>query len=242
MQVKDRLALVTGGSRGIGAAISLLLAEQGWEVLVNYRSDVAAARAVVSSIEQRGGQARAIQADVGAETEILRMFEQIPRLHGLVNNAGITGGFSPVQDLSAEVARRVLEVNVLGTMLCCREALRRMTAGAAIVNVSSIAARTGSPREYCHYAASKGAVESFTVGLAREVADRGIRVNCVAPGLVDTEIHAAGGRPGRVAEIGPRLPLGRAARAEEIARGVAWLLSPEASYATGTLLALNGGA
>lgn len=218
------------------------LAEHGWDVLVNYQRDAEAAGRVVEAVRALGRQARAVQADVGVEGDILRMFADIPHLEALVNNAGITGGFSLVQDLETEVARRVLDVNVLGTMLCCREALRRMGPGGAIVNLSSIAARTGSPREYCHYAATKGAVETFTVGLAREVAERGIRVNCVAPGLVDTEIHAAGGRPHRVAEIGPRLPLGRAARAEEIARGVAWLLSPEASYATGTILSLTGGA
>lgn len=233
-----KTVLITGGSRGIGAATARLLCARGWDVVINYLQDEQSAQRLVREL---GGKARAVQGDVGCEQDILRMFSGLEGLAGLVNNAGITGGFNRVEDLDAAIARRVLDVNLLGTMLCCREAVRRMGEGASIVNVSSIAARTGSPDEYAHYAATKAAVETFTVGLAREVAARGIRVNCVSPGLVDTEIHAAGGAPDRVARLAPSLPLGRAARPEEIAHGIAWLMSDEASYATGTILTLSGG-
>ncbi len=233
-----KTVLITGGSRGIGAATARLLCARGWDVVINYYQDEQSAQRLVREL---GGKARAVQGDVGCEQDILRMFSGLEGLAGLVNNAGITGGFNRVEDLDAAIARRVLDVNLLGTMLCCREAVRRMGEGASIVNVSSIAARTGSPDEYAHYAATKAAVETFTVGLAREVAARGIRANCVSPGLVDTEIHAAGGAPDRVARLAPSLPLGRAARPEEIAHGIAWLMSEEASYATGTILTLSGG-
>lgn len=236
-----RTVLVTGASRGIGAAVARRLGASGWNVVVNYLGDREAALKVVGAIHEAGGSARAVQGDVGQESGVLSLFEGLESLEGLVNNAGITGGFTRVEELTEEVARRVLEVNLLGTMLCCREAVRRMKAGSSIVNISSVAARTGSPFEYAHYAATKAAVEAFTLGLAREVAERGIRVNCVAPGLVDTEIHARAGAPDRVERLASSIPLGRAARPEEIAEGVAWLMSEQASYATGTVLGLTGG-
>jgi NAD(P)-dependent dehydrogenase (short-subunit alcohol dehydrogenase family) len=236
-----KTVIVTGASRGIGAAVARRLGSEGWHVVVNYLVDRESALEVVGSIEAAGGSARAVPGDVGQESGVLALFKGLDSLDGLVNNAGITGGFTRVEDLTEEVARRVMEVNLLGTMLCCREAVRRMPAGGSIVNLSSVAARTGSPFEYAHYAATKAAVEAFTLGLAREVGQRGIRVNCVAPGLVDTEIHARGGASDRVERLAGSIPLGRAARPEEIAEGVAWLMSEQASYATGTVLGLTGG-
>jgi NAD(P)-dependent dehydrogenase (short-subunit alcohol dehydrogenase family) len=204
----------------------------------------------VSEIVSASGHAVAIHADVSREEDIVRMFETAVRelgpIKGLVNNAAITGGFARVEGVTREAIEKTFAVNVAGAMLCAREAVRRMSTrrggtGGAIVNVSSIAARTGAPGEWVHYAASKGAIDSFTMGLAREVATEGIRVNAVAPGLVDTELHAANGEPGRLQRLMPTIPMGRPGTAQEVAEAVVWLLSPAASYATGSILEVGGG-
>jgi NAD(P)-dependent dehydrogenase (short-subunit alcohol dehydrogenase family) len=242
--------IVTGASRGIGAAIARLAGTYGYGVVVNFASDEAAADRVVRSIVQAGGRAIAVQADISKEAEILQLFQKAERELGtiaaLVNNAAITGGFSRVESLSAEALARVLAVNVAGAMLCAREAVRRMStrhggAGGSIVNISSRAARSGSAGEWVHYAASKGAIDSFTIGLAREVATEGIRVNAVAPGLIETELHAANGAPDRLERLAPSIPMQRAGTADEVAEGVLWLLSPKASYTTGAILEVGGG-
>jgi NAD(P)-dependent dehydrogenase (short-subunit alcohol dehydrogenase family) len=242
--------IVTGASRGIGAAIAALAAERGWAVAVNFSSGEAEARAVVESITAKGGRARAIQADVSREADVVRMFATAERelgpIKGVVNNAAVTGGFARVEEVSAEAIQKVLAVNVAGAMLCAREAVRRMSTlrggtGGVIVNISSRAAETGSPGEWVHYAASKGAIDSFTVGLAREVATEGIRVNAVAPGLVETGLHAANGEPGRLQRLMPSIPMQRAGQPNEVAEGVLWLLSPAASYTTGAILPIGGG-
>lgn len=245
----DGVLLVTGGGRGIGRAVALLAARQGYDVALSFREEEASARAVAGEIRAAGRQALAVRADVAREPDILRLFEEVDRfgpLRGLVNNAGITGGFSRVVDLAAATLERTLAVNVFGTLICAREAVRRLStarggAGGAIVNLSSIAARLGSPNEYVHYAASKGAVDSLTIGLAREVAAEGVRVNAVSGGIIETEIHARAGDPGRTARLGPGIPIGRAGTADEIAEAVLWLLSPAASYVTGTILEVGGG-
>jgi NAD(P)-dependent dehydrogenase (short-subunit alcohol dehydrogenase family) len=243
-------AIVTGGSRGIGAAIAKLLGANGYGVAFNYASDEAAARSVLDHLTRAGSRAVAIQADVSREADILRLFEiagrELGPLRALVNNAAITGGLARVEQTDAAKLAHMFSVNVAGTILCSREAVRRMStkrggAGGAIVNISSLAARTGSAGEWVPYAASKGAVNSFTVGLAREVAAEGIRVNAVAPGLVDTSLHAANGEPGRLARLSPSIPMQRAGTPDEIARGVLWLLSDAASYVTGTILEIGGG-
>jgi len=243
-------AIVTGASRGIGAAVARLLASRGHAVLVNYANDADAAGKVVAGIRESGGAALAFRADVSKEAEVAAMFDAAARELGyvaaLVNNAAITGGFSRLEDVGAADVDRVLAVNVLGTLLCSQQAIRRMSArrggrGGAIVNVGSIAARIGSAGEWIHYAASKGAVHTMTVGLAREVAADGIRVNCLAPGLVETELHAASGQPDRLERLRPGIPLQRPATAEEVAAGIAWLLSDEASYVTGAILEMGGG-
>ena len=243
-------AIVTGGSRGIGAAIAKLLGANGYSVAVNYARDQAAAQRVVDDLLGAGSRAIAIQGDVSCEADVSRVFEttesQLGPVRALVNNAAITGGFARVDQIDGARLAEMLAVNVAGTILCAREAVRRMStrhggAGGAIVNISSIAARTGSADEWVHYAASKGAVNSFTIGLAREVATEGIRVNAVAPGLVDTGLHAANGEPGRLARLSPTIPMMRAGTAEEIAQGVLWLLSDAASYVTGTILEIGGG-
>lgn len=242
--------IVTGGSRGIGAAISRLAAAQGYSVVVNFSENDKAAAALINEIKRSGGRCTAIRADVASETEVRYLFAEAERqlgpLTALVNNAGITGGFARVDSIKTEMLQRLLAVNVAGTILCAREAVRRLSTkhggrGGGIVNISSRAAELGSPGEWVHYAASKGAVNTFTVGLAREVASEGIRVNAVAPGLVETEIHAAAGDPGRPAKMANTIPLGRAARPQEIAEAVIWVLSPAASYVTGTILAVSGG-
>ncbi|TCP57220.1 NAD(P)-dependent dehydrogenase (short-subunit alcohol dehydrogenase family) [Tamaricihabitans halophyticus] len=241
--------IVTGGSRGIGAAIARAAAGE-FAVLVNYSGSADRAQDVVAEIEAAGGRAAPFRADVSNEDEVLAMFaaaEELGPLAGLVNNAGITGGMiGKVVEWSAADVRRTLEVNVLGTFMCAKEAVRRMStsnggSGGVIVNISSTAAQRGSAGEWVHYAGSKAAVEAMTVGLAQETGPEGIRVNCVAPGAVATELHAASGEPGRVDRLAPLIPLGRAGLPEEIAAGVSWLLSPAASYVTGAVLTIGGG-
>ena len=242
--------IVTGGSRGIGAAVARLAAARGYTVAVNYSSGEAEAKQVTDEIIGLGGSALAIRADVSKEDEIVRMFEtaetQLGPIKALVNNAAVTGGFARVEEVSAGALQSVFAVNVIGAMLCAREAVRRMSTrrggtGGTIVNISSRAAHTGSPGEWVHYAASKGAIDSFTIGLAREVATEGIRVNAVAPGLVDTGLHAANGDPGRLQRLMGTIPMGRAGTPDEVAQAVLWLLSAKASYATGAILEIGGG-
>jgi NAD(P)-dependent dehydrogenase (short-subunit alcohol dehydrogenase family) len=242
--------IVTGASRGIGAAVARLAGERGWAVAVNYATGEVEAKQVVAAIVVSGGRALAIRADIAEEDQIVRMFETAERelgpIKGLVNNAAITGGFARVESVTAEALEKVFAVNVAGTILCAREAVRRMSTrhggtGGAIVNISSRAAHTGSAGEWVHYAASKGAVDSFTIGLAREVATEGIRVNAVAPGLVETGLHAASGEPGRIRRLMGTIPMGRAGLPQEVAESVLWLLSPAASYTTGAILEVGGG-
>lgn len=242
--------IVTGASRGIGAAVAALAGERGYAVAVNFATGEAEAKRVVNAIVAAGGRAIAIQADVSQESQIVRMFETAERelgpIKALVNNAGVTGGFARVEEVTSAAIANVFAVNVSGTMLCSREAVRRMSTrrggtGGAIVNISSRAAHTGAPGEWVHYAASKGAIDSFTIGLAREVATDGIRVNAVAPGLVETDLHAANGEPGRLQRLMPTIPMQRAGLPSEVAEGVLWLLSPAASYSTGSILQIGGG-
>jgi NAD(P)-dependent dehydrogenase (short-subunit alcohol dehydrogenase family) len=242
--------IVTGGGRGIGAAISRMAGARGYAVAVNYLANQTAANAVVEEIRRNHGRAAAIQGDVGTEADVLRLFETaektLGRLSALVNNAGITGGFARIESVHASALERLMAVNVTGAILCAREAVKRLSTkhggrGGAIVNVSSRAAQLGSPGEWVHYAASKAAIDALTIGLGREVATEGIRVNAVAPGLVETDIHAANGDPGRLARLTPTIPMGRAGTAKEIAEGVLWLLSPAASFVTATILNIGGG-
>ncbi|AFZ66443.1 SDR family oxidoreductase [Deinococcus peraridilitoris] len=246
----NRVLIVTGASRGIGAATARLAAMAGYHVGVNYRNDEAAAREVVAQIERTGGQALAVRGDVSDEGNVAHLFELVGATYGpvsaLVNNAGMLERQARVDELDAARLRRVLGTNVIGSFLCAGEAVRRMStrhggSGGVIVNVSSRAAVLGSPGEYVDYAASKGAIDTLTVGLAREVAGEGIRVNSVRPGIIDTSIHASGGEPGRVARVAPSVPLGRGGTPEEVARAIVWLLSDEASYVTGTILDVSGG-
>jgi NAD(P)-dependent dehydrogenase (short-subunit alcohol dehydrogenase family) len=242
--------IVTGASRGIGAAVARLAGPRGYAVAVNFNSGESEAEKVAGDILNGGGRAIAIRADISREEEILRLFQTAERdlgpIKALVNNAGITGGFARVENVTASAIEKTLAVNVTGAILCAREAVRRMStrrggSGGAIVNISSIAVRTGAAGEWVHYAASKGAIDSFTMGLAREVATEGIRVNAVAPGLVETEIHAANGEPGRLQRLMPTIPMSRAGQPQEIAEAVLWLLSPAASYVTGSILEIGGG-
>jgi NAD(P)-dependent dehydrogenase (short-subunit alcohol dehydrogenase family) len=242
--------IVTGGSRGIGAAIAKLLGSRGLSVAVNFARNEGAADDVARAVISTGGRAIAVQGDVAREEDVLRLFETAERdlgpVIGLVNNAAVTGGFARVDAVTADVLTRVFAVNVIGTILCAREAVRRMSwrhggSGGAIVNISSLAARTGGSGEWVHYAASKGAITSFTIGLAREVAAEGIRVNAVAPGLIETDLHADNGAPDRPERISPTIPMQRAGMPHEVAEGVLWLLSPAASYTTGTILEIGGG-
>ncbi|MGB7800642.1 SDR family oxidoreductase [Buttiauxella sp.] len=244
------VALVTGGSRGIGRATSLLLAQSGYKVVVNYQRNKSAADDVVNTIRGAGGEAIAIQADIADELQVMAMFVEIDNAFGpvtaLVNNAGILFQQSTIEELTADRINHVMSTNVTGYFLCCREAVKRMAHrhggnGGAIVNVSSAASRLGAPGEYVDYAASKGAVDTLTTGLALEVAAQGIRVNCVRPGLIYTEIHASGGEPGRVDRVKDLLPMKRGGQPEEVAQAIAWLLSEKASYVTGSFLDLAGG-
>ena len=242
--------LVTGGGRGIGAATARLAAERGYTVCVNYRSNRAAADAVVADIESRGGTAIAVGADVSIETDVLRLFqtidERVGPLRALVNNAGVLETQTRVDSIDAARIGRVFATNVTGAFLCAREAVKRLStarggAGGAIVNVSSRAAQLGAPGEYVDYAASKAALDTLTIGLALEVAAEGIRVNGVRAGIIDTEIHASGGEPRRVDRLGPLLPMKRGGHAIEVARAILWLLSDEASFSTGTFIDVAGG-
>lgn len=244
------VAIVTGGGRGIGAAIAKGLAADGYAVAVNYASNESAAAKTVAEIVGSGGTAIAVQADVAEEADVIRLFETVDRRLGaptvLVNNGGVTGGFSRLAELPASALARVFSVNVFGAFLCCREAVRRMStrrggAGGSIVNVSSRAAQLGGVGEWIHYAASKGALDTLTVGLAREVAAEGIRVNAVAPGLIDTELHAAAGMPDRVERMAPTVPMARTGTAAEVADCVRFLVSPAAAYVTGAVLPVSGG-
>jgi len=245
----EKVLLVTGGSRGIGAATCHLAAKAGWAVAVNYTANSLAADEVVRAIRAGGGRAMAVQADVADEAQVLRMFGQVDakfgRLTGLVNNAGVVDQRARLDEMDVARWRRLFDINVIGSLLCAREAVRRMStkhagAGGAIVNVSSAAARMGSPGEYVDYAASKGAIDTFTVGLAKEVANEGIRVNAVRPGLIDTEIHASGGRPERLRELAPQIPMQRGGKADEVAQLIVWLLSEAASYTTMSLVDVSG--
>jgi len=246
----DKVLLVTGGSRGIGAATAELAARQGWRVVVNYSQQAAAAQAVVQRIESEGGQAIALQADVTDEAQVLRLFTQIDqtlgRLDGLVNNAGVVDRPARIDEMDLARWRRMFDINVMGSLLCAREAVRRMStrhggAGGAIVNVSSAAARLGAPGQYVDYAAAKGAIDAFTIGLAKEVADEGIRVNAVRPGLIDTDIHASGGLPNRVRDLQHTVPMQRGGTADEVAEAIVWLLGDRSPYTTMSFLEVSGG-
>ena len=233
--------VITGGSRGIGAATARRAAAEGWDVRITYRTGEDEAQRVVEECRALGRQADAVRVDVTDEADVVGLFDSLPAdaasLRGFVNNAGIVAPAGSVVDLDADRIRRLLEVNVLGAFLCAREAVRRMTDGGSIVNVSSRAAVLGSPGEYVDYAASKAALDALTTGLALEVAGRGIRVNGVRPGIIDTGIHA----PGRLERVAPSVPMGRAGRADEVAAAICWLLSPDASFTTGTFLDVSGG-
>ena len=244
------VVLITGASRGIGAATALLAARAGYAVAVNYTANSLAADEVVRQIRQGGGNAITVQADVADEAQVLAMFEKVDaklgRLSALVNNAGVVDQTSRVDAMSMARFKRMFEINVYGSFVCAREAVRRMSTrhggtGGTIVNLSSVAARLGAPGQYVDYAAAKGAIDSFTVGLAKEVATEGIRVNAVRPGIIDTDIHASGGLPDRAREMAPQVPMQRPGSAEEVARSILWLMSPESSYTTGTVLDVTGG-
>jgi NAD(P)-dependent dehydrogenase (short-subunit alcohol dehydrogenase family) len=246
----NKVLLVTGGSRGIGAATALVAAQQGWSVAVNFAANSLAADEVVRAIRATGGHAITVQADVADEAQVLRMFETIDarlgRLTGLVNNAGVVDVTARLDEMSVARWRRMFDINVIGSLLCAREAVRRMStrhggAGGAIVNLSSAASRLGSPGQYLDYAAAKGAIDAFTIGLAKEVAAEGIRVNAVRPGLIETEIHASGGLPDRVRDLQHLVPMQRGGTADEVAQAIVWLLSDAASYTTMSLLDVSGG-
>lgn len=246
----SQIVLITGASRGIGAAIALLAARAGYAVAVNYTANSLAADEVVRQIRQAGGTAITVQADVADESQVLAMFEKVDaklgRLTALVNNAGVVDRTERVDGMSVARLKRMFDINVIGTMVCAREAVKRMStryggAGGAIVNVSSAAARLGAPAQYVDYAAAKGAVDVFTLGLAKEVAAEGIRVNAVRPGIIETDIHASGGLPDRARTMAPQVPMQRAGSADEVAQSIVWLLSDQSSYTTGALLDIAGG-
>lgn len=246
----EKIIIITGGSRGIGAAIAHRAAAEDYAVCISYLSNQTAAEAVVASITQNNGQAMAVQANVAIEADVVRLFEQVDsslgRVTALVNNAGILEKQIRVEDMSAERIQRIFSTNVIGSFICAREAVRRMATrhggkGGAIVNISSRAARIGSPFEYVDYAASKAAIDTLTIGLAKEVATEGIRVNTVSPGIIYTDIHASGGEPARVERVKSAIPMKRGGYPEEVAKAVLWLLSDEASYTTGACLDVSGG-
>lgn len=246
----SKVVLITGGSRGIGAATALLAARQGYAVAVNYAANSLAADEVVRQIRQEGGQAMSVHADVAKEQDVVAMFEKVDakfgRLTALVNNAGVVDQTSRVDGMTLARLQRMFEINVFGSFLCAREAIKRMSTryggpGGAIVNVSSAAARLGSPAQYVDYAAAKGAIDTFTTGLAKEVAAERIRVNAVRPGIIETDIHASGGLPNRVRDLGPTAPMQRAGTAAEVAESIVWLLSENSSYTTGAFLDVSGG-
>lgn len=245
-----KVAIVTGASRGIGAATALLAARQGWAVAVNYAHRADAADAVARQIRDGGGQALAVRGDVAVESDVVALFETVDREFGrvtaLVNNAGVVDRPARVDAMDGARLRRMFDINVLGSFYCAREAVRRMStrhggAGGSIVNVSSAAARLGAAGQYVDYAAAKGAVDTFTIGLAREVAAEGIRVNAVRPGLIETEIHASGGLPDRVRDLAHQVPMGRGGTAEEVAEAIVWLMSDASPYTTMTLMEVSGG-
>ena len=246
------VVLITGASRGIGAATALLAAQSGWAVAVNYATQASKAQGIVDHIVAHAGQAKAFQADVSVESDIQRLFADVERefahigpLRGLVNNAGIVDQVQRVDEYSFERIERMMLMNVISPLGCCKEALLRMSTrhggtGGSIVNLSSVASRLGGAGQYVDYAASKGAIDSLTIGLAKEVAGEGVRVNCVRPGMIDTEIHASGGLPNRVREVGPQMPLGRAGSAQEVAQASVWFLNEDSSYCTGSILDVSG--
>jgi len=244
------IVLITGASRGIGAATALRAARDGFAVAVNYSRNAGAADAVVQQIQALGGTAIAVQADVADEAQVLAMYRQIDNTLGpvtaLVNNAGVVDVASRVDQMDWARLRRMFDINVLGTFVCTREALKRMStrhggAGGAIVNISSVAARLGGPGQYVDYAASKGAIDTFTIGLAKEVATEGVRVNTVRPGIIATDIHASGGEPDRAQQMAPMVPMQRAGSADEVAAAIVWLLTDQASYVTGAFIDVAGG-
>ena len=250
MNSGTRIVLITGGSRGIGAATAVRAAHAGWDVAINYTRDEAAAQRVAQAVRDAGRRALVVQADVAEEADVLRLFAevdaQLGTLSGLVNNAGVVDVAARVDEMTVDRLQRMWAINLTGSFVCAREAVRRMStrhggAGGAIVNLSSAAARLGAPGQYADYAASKGAIDTFTLGLAREVATEGIRVNAVRPGIIDTDIHASGGQPDRAAQMAPQVPMKRAGTAEEVAQAIVWLLSDAASYATGTVIDVTGG-
>lgn len=246
----QRTVLVTGGGRGIGAATSWLAAQRGWAVAVNYAQGSAAAQGMVARIRQAGGTALAVQADVSDEAQVLAMFEaidaQMPALGALVNNAGVVDVQTRVDVITVPRLQRMFAINVFGSFVCAREAVKRMStthggSGGCIVNLSSAAARIGAPGMYVDYAAAKGAIDVFTMGLAKEVATEGIRVNAIRPGIIATEIHASGGTPDRAAQMAPMVPMQRAGSAEECAEAILWLMSEGSSYTTGSIVDVTGG-
>jgi NAD(P)-dependent dehydrogenase (short-subunit alcohol dehydrogenase family) len=248
--VLSKVLLITGGSRGIGAATALLAASAGYAVAVNYTANSLAADEVVRQIRASGGTAITVQADVAVESDVLAMFQKVDAKLGLVtalvNNAGVVDMTSRVDAMSLERLQRMFAINVFGSFMCAREAVKRMSTryqgpGGSIVNVSSAAARLGAPGQYVDYAAAKGAIDTFTVGLAKELAAEGIRVNAVRPGIIETDIHASGGLPNRVRDLAPQVPMQRAGTAAEVAEAILWLISEKSAYTTGTIIDVAGG-